>query len=154
MQDIETGQQQASPHQSALQDADCLALAGALTSASSAPSDLDRQALAGGNDAIAGSPLNARACSSNLSNDVSSPQASPNGQSHAPGMLGKLLSAGGRSMKRSPSGSQPVCLICLENLTSEDFEVAAMTHVYVIFVTLFFFGVCLACSKVMLCQSD
>ncbi len=38
-------------------------------------------------------------------------------------MLGRLLSAGSKGLKRSPSGTQPVCLICLENLTPEDFEV-------------------------------
>ncbi len=36
------------------------------------------------------------------------------------GSLGRSDSA---TIKRSASGTQPMCLICLENLTAEDFQV-------------------------------
>lgn len=61
-------------------------------------------------------------------------------------VLSKLRSANGQLLTRSPSGSQPVCLICLENLTPEDFEVCCM-HVlphrqHICFSVCFYF-VCL-----------
>lgn len=45
---------------------------------------------------------------------------------HLLGLFGRRSSSLARSgspMKRSASGTQPMCLICLENLTAEDFEV-------------------------------
>ncbi|KAL0028755.1 hypothetical protein WJX79_005101 [Trebouxia sp. C0005] len=52
---------------------------------------------------------------------TASPAASPSAQNSS-AVLERLLSAGNKGLKRSPSGTQPVCLICLENLTPEDFE--------------------------------
>ena len=45
---------------------------------------------------------------------------------HLLGLFGRRSSSlprSGSPMKRSASGTQPMCLICLENLTAEDFEV-------------------------------
>lgn len=39
------------------------------------------------------------------------------------GSLGRSDSA---TIKRSASGTQPMCLICLENLTAEDFQVCSL----------------------------
>ncbi len=41
---------------------------------------------------------------------------------HSSGSLGRSDSA---TIKRSASGTQPMCLICLENLTAEDFQVSS-----------------------------
>lgn len=118
-EDIETGQASAAANHS---DDDCVAREGHLASASSAPTALARP-LAGDSPTPA-SPSQLQTRSSALSAGGISPGTSP---SASTGVLSKLLSASGRGLKRSASGNQPVCLICLENLTHEDFE-ASLIH--------------------------
>ena len=60
--------------------------------------------------------------------------ASPDARSAAAHLLslfgrrssGSLGRADSATMKRSASGTQPMCLICLENLTAEDFQVCRL----------------------------
>ena len=114
MEDIETGQASAAVSRS---DDHCTAREDNLTSASSAPTALESQSvLASGDSPMPALPLQLETRSSTLSAGGISPGTSPNASA---GVLSKLL-----SLKRSPSGNQPVCLICLENLTPEDFEVS------------------------------
>ncbi|KAL3130900.1 hypothetical protein ABBQ38_000227 [Trebouxia sp. C0009 RCD-2024] len=115
VEDIETGQASTAASRS---DDDCTGREGHLTSASSAPNALERQAVLASIGSPA-SPSQLETQPSTLSAGGISPRSSP----HAPaGVLSKLLSVSSRGLKRSPSGNQPVCLICLENLTPEDFE--------------------------------
>ncbi len=124
-EDIETGQVLPAEQRA---DDDCLPRNAGLTSASSAPLGLQRQNPHNTADSpTPASPSPLQTHGSALSAGAISPAASPGAQVSSAGVLGKLLSVGSRSMKRSPSGTQPVCLICLENLTPEDFEVIFQT---------------------------
>ena len=121
-EDIETGQVSTAGQQA--DNDDCLPRAAGLASATSAPNALQRQSIQSAVDSVMpASPSHLQTRSSTLSNGAASPAASPTAQVSSAAMLGRLLSAGNKSLKRSPSGTQPVCLICLENLTPEDFEV-------------------------------
>ena len=118
MEDIETGQ---APTVASHADDDCTGREGNLTSASSAPNALETQAvLASSGSPMPPSPSHLQIQPYTVSAEGISPASSPNASA---GVLSKLLSVNGRGLKRSPSGTQPVCLICLENLTPEDFEV-------------------------------
>lgn len=120
-EDIETGQVSTAGQQA--DNDDCLPRAAGLASATSAPNALQRQSIQSAVDSVMpASPSHLQTRSSTLSNGAASPAASPTAQVSSAAMLGRLLSAGNKSLKRSPSGTQPVCLICLENLTPEDFE--------------------------------
>ena len=128
-EDIETGQVPAITASAAANHSndDCAIRDSGLTSASSAPTALERQSVqSNGGSPIPASPSQLQTRSSTLSSCAISPGASPSAQVTSAGVLSKLLSVGGRSLKRSPSGNSPVCLICLENLTHEDFEVSCM----------------------------
>lgn len=119
--DIESGQASAAASQL---DDECSAREEYLTTANSAPTALERQlAQASGDSHSPTSPSQLQTRCSTLSAGEISPGTSP---SASAGMLSKLLSAGGIGLKRSPSGNQPVCLICLENLTPEDFEASLL----------------------------
>lgn len=120
--DIENGQVSTAGQQA--DDDDCLPRAAGMASAASAPNALQRQSIQSAADSVMpASLLHLQTRSSTLSNGAASPAASPTAQVGSAAMLGRLLSAGSKGLKRSPSGTQPVCLICLENLTPEDFEV-------------------------------
>ncbi|KAK9836250.1 hypothetical protein WJX84_008511, partial [Apatococcus fuscideae] len=58
------------------------------------------------------------------SSDVANGSGVPDGQSEGNDLINRLVGGGSGKLQRSPSsGAQaPVCLICLDNLTSEDFE--------------------------------
>ena len=114
--DIETGQ--AAPEAQLPADDNCSPRGTGLVSAASAPNALERQNAQNLDSPASPSTLHRQP--SALSTGLISPAVSPNAQSTSANVLGKLL--GSRSLKRSPSGTQPVCLICLENLTPEDFE--------------------------------
>lgn len=102
-----------------------MAREGNLASASSAPTALARHPVQASDESpTPASPSQLQTRSSALSAGGISPGTSP---SASTGVLSKLLSASGRGLKRSASGNQPVCLICLENLTPEDFE-ASLIH--------------------------
>ena len=120
-EDIETGQVSTAGQQA--DNDDCLPRTG-LASATLAPNALQRQSIQNAADSVVpASPSHLQTRSSTLSNGAASPAASPSAQNSSAAMLERLLSAGNKGLKRSPSGTQPVCLICLENLTPEDFEV-------------------------------
>ncbi|DBA84026.1 hypothetical protein WJX77_003823 [Trebouxia sp. C0004] len=114
-EDIETGQVSTAGQQA--DNDDCLPRAAGLSSATSAPNALQRQSIQSAADSsvMPASPSHLQTRSSNGA-------ASPTAQVSSAAMLGRLLSAGNKGLKRSPSGTQPVCLICLEILTPEDFE--------------------------------
>ena len=59
---------------------------------------------------------------------ATSPLADAGSHFDAASVVSKLQN--GQGLKRSPSGSQPVCLICLDNLTPEDFEVQSDVFTY------------------------
>jgi len=122
VEDIETGQVSTAGQRA--DNDDCLPRAADLASATSAPDALRRQSVQSATDSVMpASPPHLQTRSSTLSNGAASPAASPTAQVSSAAMLGRLLSVGNKGLKRSPSGTQPVCLICLENLTPEDFEV-------------------------------
>lgn len=126
IEDIETGQvstgEPCTDHERLPRNAN-------LTSASSAPNALERESIQNAVDSVTpASPTGLQTCHSALSNGANSPAASLGAQHSSAGVLGRLMSVGSKGLKRSQSGTQPVCLICLENLTPEDFEVLRQLH--------------------------
>ena len=125
-EDIETGQVSTGEP---CADSDCLPRTANLTSASSAPNALERESIQNAADNVTpASPTGLQTCISTVSTGANSPAASLSAQHGSAGALGRLMSVGNKGLKRSPSGTQPVCLICLENLTPEDFEVFEQLH--------------------------
>lgn len=146
VEDIETGQLSSAEQRA---EDDCsprnAVVSRGITTASSAPNATQHTVQSTTDSSVSPSQLDT--CPSALSAGAISPPSTPNAQVSSAGMLGKLLSVGGRSMKRSASGSQPVCLICLENLTPEDFDVSTAFAPPFMFAVIASYNMLLMCCK-------